>query len=100
MTNRMRWLIAIPIALAIFFTAVFIAARSLRARLEPMVREQAIRYLHDRFEADVQLAGIQIHLPRLSNFGLVFHRQTSAIVEVDARRTFYRTWRRPAFPLR
>jgi hypothetical protein len=82
--RRKRWLIAIPIAAAIFFVAVFIAGRILRDRLEPMVREQAIRYLHDRFQADVQLTALQIHLPRLSTIGLVFHRQNGALVQVDA----------------
>ena len=79
-----RILIAIPVALAISFTGVYIAGRSLRGRLEPMVKEQAIRYLHDRFDADVRLASLKIELPRLSALGLVFHKQLGAIVQVDA----------------
>ena len=81
--TRKRVLVAVAVAVAIFFTAVYIAARSLRGRLEPMVKDQAIRYLQDRFHADVQLADLRIHLPRLSTFGLVFHRQRGAVVQVD-----------------
>ena len=84
MTIRKRWLIAVPVAVAIFVAGVYIAGRNLRDRLEPMVREQAIRYLHDRFRSDVQLDALHIHLPRLSTVGLVFHRQRGAIVQVDA----------------
>ena len=84
MTIRKRyWLLAIPVAVAILFIGVYIAGQNLRGRLEPMVREQAIRYLQDRFHADVQLAALHIHLPRLSTVGLVFHRQRGAIVNVD-----------------
>lgn len=82
-TTRKRLLIVIPVALAILVTAVFIAARALRERIEPMVRQQAIRYLEDRFHADVQLNALRIRLPRLSTFELVFHRQRGAIVQVD-----------------
>lgn len=83
-TTRKRVLIAIPVALAIFFTAVFIAGRSLRGRLEPMVKQQAIRYLQDRFHADVQLGSLEIHLPHMSTVGLVFRKERGAIVQVDA----------------
>ena len=83
MTTRKRVLIAIPIALAIFFTAVFIAGRTLMGRFEPMVRDQAIRYLQDRFHADVELAALHISLPQLSTIGLVFHKQRGSIVQVD-----------------
>jgi hypothetical protein len=76
-------LIAIPVAVAILFTGVYIAGKNLRGRLEPMVREQAIRYLQDRFHADVELTTLHIHLPRLSTVGLVFHRQRGSVVQVD-----------------
>ncbi len=82
-TTQKRVLIAIPVAIAIFFVAVFIAGRTLRGRLDPMVKEQAIRYLHDRFHADVEITALHIHLPRLSTMGLVFHKQRGAIVQVD-----------------
>src|ERR1035438_9286413 len=84
MTTRRRILIAVPIALAIFFTAVFIAGRTLRGRLEPMVRDQGIRSLPERFHAEVELGALHIHLPRLSTLGLVFYKQRGAIVQVDA----------------
>lgn len=82
-TRKQRLLVAIPVAIAILLTGVYVAGRNLRGRLEPMVREQAIRYLQDRFHADVQLAALHIHLPRLSTVGLVFHRQRGAIIQVD-----------------
>src|ERR1019366_5205342 len=83
MATRKRWLLAIPVVLAISFTGVFIAGRNLRGRLEPMVKDQAIRYLQDRFHADVELAALRIQLPRLSTIGLIFHKQRGSIVQVD-----------------
>jgi hypothetical protein len=85
-TRKRRLLIAIPIAVAILLTGLYVAGRSLRSRLEPMVREQAVRYLRDRFHADVELADLRIQLPRLSAIGLVFHRQRGAIVQVEGDR--------------
>lgn len=82
-TRKRRLLYAIPIALAILIAGVYIAGEHLRSRIEPMVREQAIRYLHDRFHADAQLAALHIHLPHLSTIGLVFHRQRGAVIQVD-----------------
>ncbi len=76
-------MIAVPVAVAILFTGVYVAGRHLKDRLEPMVREQAIGYLQDHFHADVQLAALRIGLPRLSTVGLVFHRQLGSIVQVD-----------------
>ena len=83
MTTRKRiWLIAIPSAIAIFFAGVYIAGRNLRDRLEPMVRDQAVRYLENRFHADAQINSLNIQLPKLSSIGLVFHRQRGAVVHV------------------
>src|SRR5579871_2118381 len=86
MTTRKRaLLISLPLALGVLVVGVYIAGRNLRGRLEPMVREQAIRYLEDRFHADVELSALEIHLPKLSTVGLVFRRQAGAIVQVDGR---------------
>jgi len=82
-SRKSRLLVAIGLAVAIFFSAVYVAGRALLARLDPMVREQVVRYLHERFHADVQLAALHITLPHLSKMSLVFHRQRGAIVQVD-----------------
>ncbi len=81
--RKTRWLIGIAIALAIFFASTFVAGRILLRRLDPMVREQAVRYLHNRFHAQVELAALHVQLPHLSTMGLVFRRQARAIVQVD-----------------
>jgi len=82
-TRKKSWLIAIPVALAIALIGLYIAGRHLMNRIQPMVREQAIRYLSDHFHADVELASLDIHLPHLSTMGLAFHRQRGSIVQVD-----------------
>jgi hypothetical protein len=82
--RKERWIIGLSSVVAVFFIGTFIAGSLLLRRLEPMVREQAIRYLRDRFHADVQLAALHIHLPRISTIGLLFHLQRGAMVRVDA----------------
>ena len=84
LTRKQRWILGISIALAVFFVATYVAGSLLLKRVEPTVREQAIRYLRERFHADVQIAAIHIHLPRVSTMGLVFRKQRGAIVSVDA----------------
>ncbi len=85
-SRKSRVLVAIALAVAIFFVGVYVAGSNLLSRLEPMVREQAIRYLEEHFHSDVQLAALHINLPHLSKFGLVFRKQQGAIVQVDGER--------------
>src|SRR5947209_3852363 len=81
--RKKRWLIAIVAAATIALAAAFISARMLMRRLEPMVREETVRYLRERFHSDVQLAALHIHLPQLSTIGLIFRRERGARVAVE-----------------
>lgn len=89
-SRKKRLLIAIGLAIAIFFAAVYIAGRTLMAKLDPMVREQVVQYLHEHFHADVQLAALHIDLPHLSKASLVFRRQRGAIVQVAGEKLIIR----------
>ena len=63
--------------------AGFVVAPRMARRFDPMVREQAIRYLHDRFHSDVEIAALHIHLPKLSRFQLLLKHERGAKVRVD-----------------
>ncbi len=52
-------------------------------RFEPMIREQAIRYLHDRFHSEVELAALRVNPPRMSILQLVLRRGRGAMVGVE-----------------
>ena len=81
--RRKHWLIGTAIALGIVIAAGFVAASMLARRFEPMIREQAIRYLQDRFQTDVELAALRIHVPKLSVMDVRRKRGRGTKVEVD-----------------
>jgi hypothetical protein len=68
-TSRTKWFLgagAFVVALGVI--GAFVAASSLRTRVEPYLREQAIDYLSRRFDADVDLAALHVKLPAFSLF--------------------------------
>src|SRR5258708_33815526 len=72
MTRRKKgWLIGIAAALLIFGVAVWIAVSVISKRFEPLIREQAIRYLRERFQSDVKLAALRVHWPKMSALNIL-----------------------------
>jgi hypothetical protein len=84
-TRRKRiWLTGIAFSIALVIVAVFIAASILAKRFEPMVREQAIRYLQQRFDSDVQIAALHITPPKVSALNILLKHGRGAMVSVEA----------------
>jgi AsmA-like C-terminal region len=84
MSPRKKWWLAgIGVFLLISGVAAYIGASSMAKRFEPMVREQAIQYLRQRFHSDVEIATLHIHLPKMSTLGLLLKHQSGAKVHVD-----------------
>ncbi|MGA3023675.1 MAG: AsmA-like C-terminal region-containing protein [Bryobacteraceae bacterium] len=81
--RRKRWLIGIAAFALAAVAALFVAAAILAKRFEPMVRDQAVLYLRDRFHCDVQLASLHVHLPKMSTLGLLLKRERGARLRVD-----------------
>ena len=63
---------------------VWQAAQKLRAGFEPKIREEAIRYLSERFNADVDLADIAVDLPALSSWKLWRDKGRGSIARIRA----------------
>lgn len=82
-TKKRRWLIGIGGGAVVAIVAIFIAGSILAKRFEPMIRDQAVSYLRQRFHCDVELAALHIHVPHLSPFGVIFHRESGIKVHVD-----------------
>ncbi len=61
---KKRWLIIGALGLVFVGAVILIAASILAKRVEPFIRAQAIQYLRERFESEVELARLQIHVPR------------------------------------
>jgi len=83
-TRRKRnWLIGIGLFAAVGITALFVAAYVLAQRSEPYIRQQAILYLQERFDSEVELAGLRVSLPKVSPLKLLLQHghDTTAVVE-------------------
>jgi len=84
MTQRKKkWLIAGILMFAVVVGGIFTAALILAKRVEPYIRDQAIQYLRERFNSDVELARLQVHVPPALPFHLLFHRGRGAVAEVE-----------------
>ncbi len=96
--RKKRWLIGIAAVLVVFLAGIFIAASIIARRFEPMIREQAMQYLSDRFNSDVQIAKLRIWMPNLSVLQLVVHRGSGVHVKVEADGISMRMRGRPDAP--
>src|SRR5262247_1972422 len=82
-SRRRRWLIALGMCLLGLVAVVVIAARMLAARFQPYIRQQAIEYLENRFDSDVELADLKVSLPNTSLFQLVMTRGRDVHARVE-----------------
>ena len=82
-SRRRRWLIATGLCLLFVVAALVVTARMLAARFQPYVREQAIEYLENRFDSDVELADLKVSLPNTSLFQLVMTRGRDVHARVE-----------------
>lgn len=83
-----KWQIIVLIVIVVtagILGALYYSAKQLAARFEPYIRSQAITYLKDRFQADVELGALRVNVPRFSPWQLWLNkgRGTSAAVEAD-----------------
>jgi hypothetical protein len=81
--RKKRWLIISATLLTLSIAAIFIAASILSKRFEPLIRDQAVRYLSDRFNSDVQIADLKIQMPKLSVPDLILSRGKGTKVHVQ-----------------
>jgi hypothetical protein len=76
------WLTGLA-AIGLAILAAFIAAAILARRFEPMLREQAVRYLSERFHSDVELAALHITPPKMSAVDILLRHGHGAMVGVE-----------------
>ena len=68
---------------AVVVGAIVTAALILARRVQPYIRDQAIQYLRERFNSDVELARLEVHVPPALPFHLLFHRGRGAVAQVE-----------------
>src|ERR1700730_5667571 len=57
-----KWILRVAVALAILMVVLGVAAWAVARHFQPFVREQAVRYLQDRFGTGVELGSFQVSL--------------------------------------
>ncbi len=83
MSPKRAWLLALGLCVSLAALAGFISVRIVSQRFEPYIKQQAIEYLKNRFDSDVELAAIHIHLPRNSPVQLLLKRGPSGSARVE-----------------
>ena len=82
--SRKKWVLtAVAVVVGSGAIALYVVAPRMAKQFAPMVREQAIRYLRQRFHSDVEISKLNIHLPKLSRFQLLLKHERGARVRVD-----------------
>jgi hypothetical protein len=76
--KKRNWILTFAVAIALSAVALAITGALLAARFEPSAREMAVRYLSQRFDADVQLQTLHIQLPETSLLRLVLTHGTAS----------------------
>jgi AsmA-like C-terminal region len=82
-SRKKRWIYGISGVVALAIVALFIAASVLSRRFEPFIREQAIRYMSERFNSDVQIASLRIKMPKMSPLNVLLRRGRGATAGVQ-----------------
>ena len=82
-SGRKKWLVVATLVFAVAAGGLFVAASILAKRVEPHIREQAIQYLRQRFDSEVELAGLQVHVPPALPFRLLFSGGRGTLAQVE-----------------
>ncbi|MCU1328962.1 MAG: hypothetical protein JWN34_4332 [Bryobacterales bacterium] len=59
--RRKKWLIGGAAAAVLVVGGLYVAASMMANRVEPFIRDQAIKYLRSHFDGDVELAQLKVH---------------------------------------
>src|SRR5262245_25680276 len=81
--RKKRWLIGFAAATGLLLVALFVAGREMAKRFEPYIREEAVKYLRDRFDSEVQVGSLRIGMPHLSPLRVLFNKGHGAVARVE-----------------
>ena len=82
-THKKYWLFGITALLGLTIAGAFVAASRMAKRFEPMIREQAIRYLSERFHSEVEIAALRVNPPKMSLLQILLRHGRGAMVGVE-----------------
>ncbi len=86
MQRRTKWLLTGLLATAAGgAVALYFLAKQYAGKIEPYIRGQAVAYLQDRFEAEVEIAELGIDIPALSPVKLYVSKGRGVMAAVSGR---------------
>src|SRR6186997_478623 len=82
--KRKTWIFAAGLITVSAVAALFIASSIVARRFDPYIRQQAILYLQNRFDSDVELSHLKIRLPGISPLRVLMTRGRGSIARAEA----------------
>ena len=84
MSKRKKYLvIGLVASVLLGFVLMLVVASRLAKRFEPYIREQAILYLRQRFDSEVELTALRVQMPQTSPLRLLLNRGRGAVARVE-----------------
>ena len=84
MSKRKKHLLIVLVLFGLLgFILMLVAASILAKRFEPYIREQAILYLRQRFDSEVELGSLRVRMPQTSPLRLLLSRGRGAVARVE-----------------
>ena len=78
-----KWWVWVLMVTFVLVAGLAVTAFILTRRLEPLVREQTVRYLRERFDADVEIGRLDASLPMGSSTRVILTRGKGAVVRAS-----------------
>jgi hypothetical protein len=78
-----KWLIVAGTVCVVIAAALFLAWQYFVSHYQPVIRELAVAYLQQRFDAQVELGDLQVDLPEFSPVQLILLRGSGAMAHVQ-----------------
>src|SRR5450432_63609 len=98
MSRREKYVAGFGAAAIVVLIGLIVAGSIMSRRIEPYIRQEAEQYLRTRFHADVRIASLHVHLPRLSPMRMLFTRGRGTIATVEGEGIVMRMRDRPDAP--
>jgi hypothetical protein len=83
-TSRTKYILAVGAAFIVLAgVGAYFTASAIARRFEPALREQAIKYMQQRFHSEVEIGSLHINRPRMSTVQILLRHGRGAIVAVE-----------------
>src|SRR5689334_5287298 len=81
--RKKRWIVAGAALFVVVAAGLLIAALILARRVQPYIRQQAMQFLRERFDSDVNLDRFEVHVPPALPLRLLFRAGRGALAQAE-----------------